>query len=510
MRILRQSLTLLFTSAVIATLAAPAASSVQARTTTPTLTKAKCQFTLSTDLGQTEGKTYSCGMVTVPEDHAKPNGKTIQLAVAVFKSSAATPQSDPVIYLNGGPGGFTLNDPGFYVSSFKPLLDQRDLILFDQRGVGFSKPSLYCPEVTTLDHSLLATVLTPAEGAKRSTAATLACQKRLVAQGVNLSVYNTDQDAADVDSIRQALGYQTLNLYGISYGTRLALIIMRDFPKNVRSTVIDSVVPVEQQMLVGQIPATQRVFKQLWDGCAAETACNRSFPNLEKVFYQTVDRLNKKPVTLTATDPNDNKDYKVAIDGNALINTVFNTFYVTNVIPLLPAIIYAANRGNLDFVARLALAFADEDKTTSYAMYFSVECQEEVPFETISQIQAADSGVPVDIINNQLAGLQGEFDICNGWGVSKSPAVDKQPVKSTIPTLVMAGAYDPVTPPAYSKQVADEIGNSYFFEIPNSGHAASPTGDCPFSLVTSFIDTPTQQPDGSCIASIGAPKFQTQ
>jgi pimeloyl-ACP methyl ester carboxylesterase len=487
--------------------ATPAATQDNQSAFTPT----KCQFTIGADATpkQTEGKTYKCGMVTVPEDHSKPDGKKIQIAVAVFKSTAKKPEADPVIYLDGGPGGYTLVQAPDYLGLFQSFLDKRDLILFDQRGTGFSTPSLYCSENTKLDHDLISVILSPAEGSKRQTDATLACQKRLTASGINLAAYNTDQDGADVNSIREALGYKTLNLYGISYGTRLALNIMRDFPTTVRSSIIDSVVPVEAPMEVGQIPATQRVFKQLWDGCKADPGCDQAYPNLEKVFYATVDKLNKKPVTVTTTDPNDNKSYKVAIDGNALQNFLFNTFYVTSIIPQLPEIIYGASKGKLDTIAYISLIFIDEDKTLSIGMYFSVNCRERLAFETMDQVTKAATGNPQQILDNELPSLQSEFDICKAWGAGTAPKVDTLPVKSDIPTLVMAATYDPVTPAYYAKQVADNLSNSYFFEIPNSGHGASLSGDCPFAIVTSFVDDPSTKPDGSCVDNIGAPQWKT-
>src|SRR5258708_21535287 len=202
-------------------------------------------------------------MVNVPEDQKNPGGKTISLAVAVFKAQGAKASSDGVIYLDGGPGGFTLVQAGDYMSSFGALLANRDLILFDQRGVGYSTPSLYCPEVTDLLFKQLGEVITPQEANKEQTDTTLQCGKRLVGQGINLATYNSAQNAADVDSIRQALGYQTLDLYGISYGTRLGLTVMRDFPKSLRSSVINSNVPLKADMIADYIPKTARVFNQL-------------------------------------------------------------------------------------------------------------------------------------------------------------------------------------------------------------------------------------------------------
>jgi len=497
-----------------ASVATQAATQSAAQSGTPKFTESACQFDTTNQglSGMTEGTDYRCGMVTVPEDHTKAdNGKTIQIAVAVFKSTAATPAADPVIYLDGGPGGYSLIQAGDYLSSFSAFLAKRDVIMFDQRGTGYSKPLLSCDENTKLDHDLISVELSPAESSKRANDAALVCQKRLLKSGDNLSVYNSAQNAADVDAIRQALGYKMLDVYGISYGTRLALTVMRDFGKNVRSSVIDSVEPLDVDLIAGYIPNTQRVFKQLWDGCAADAKCNKAFPNLEKTFYDTVDKLNANPVTVKASDftGQDPTQYDVVIDGNGLISFLFNSFYVTQLIPQLPALIYSAHNGKLDTIASFTVFYINEDKTISLGMYFSVNCQETVPFSSLDKVQAAANGVPKQIINYYMPGNAGEFDLCKQWGVKPSPAVENQAVKSDIPTLVMAGSYDPVTPPAYSKGVADELSKSYFVEIPDSGHGASLSSKCPFNIVVAFINDPTKAPNETCVKSIGAPKFVT-
>ena len=506
MRLIRYCLALVLLAGMAGLLSAPPSVHAAAQTQASTFAVGKCPFRLSITSGQWEGITFKCGTVTVPEDHSNPNGKTIQLAVAVFKSSASQPGA-PVIYLDGGPGGFTLAQASSYVSSFGKLLAAHDLILFDQRGVGFSTPSLYCSELTDLSNQQLGEVLTPEVAAKQQTDAALACRQRLVKAGVNLAAYNSAQDAADVDSIRQALGYKTLNLYGISYGTRLALTVMRDFPQAVQSTVIDSVVPLEVDDIAGYIPDTERVFKQLWDSCASSTQCNSAYPNLENVFYQTVDKLNAKPIKVTSRTSPLSKGYPVVIDGNALIDALFQAFYVTEVIPYLPEVIYQARDGQVDTIAAFLLELTGENSVISYGMYYSVDCQEEVAFTTPDKVKAAAQGVPPQLITAEMPGNDSEFDVCNAWGAGKAPAIENQPVKSDIPTLVMAGTFDPVTPPAYSKQVADELSKSVYVEIPNSGHGASLSGACPFQLVTNFFNQPTQQLDSSCVKQISGPQF---
>ena len=204
---------------------APTPAPTPAAAGAPRFEKTECWFK------EPAGHDVECGWVIVPEDHARPEGKTIKLAVARFKSDASQPEPDPVIYLEGGPGGSALKS---YTSQFDflfgPLLEKRDVVLFDQRGTGYSQPALACPEYNQAVIDMLPKDMTAAESETVANKALLACRDRLVKEGVNLDMYNSAQNAADIEALRQALGYDQVNLYGISYGTRLALTALRDAP----------------------------------------------------------------------------------------------------------------------------------------------------------------------------------------------------------------------------------------------------------------------------------------
>ena len=167
-----------------------------------------------------------CGFVVVPENRAKSVGRTVRLAVAVFKATAATGVLDPVVRLGGGPGFSDVQYlDGLTVENGKPSQDRRDLVFFDQRGTGLSEPSLRCPEVRDNFISSLAENLRAAEDAARTNAALLKCHDRLAGEGVDFGAYNSAASASDVADVMSALGYGDYNIYGISYGTRLALTI---------------------------------------------------------------------------------------------------------------------------------------------------------------------------------------------------------------------------------------------------------------------------------------------
>ena len=181
-----------------------------------------------------------CGFLIVPENRDDPESRTLRLAVAILKSRSAEPQPDPVIYLHGGPGGSAIADASGWLDH--PLRDDRDFILLDQRVTGFSEPEL-CPELSKDDMTVMARDLSAEEATAERLALSLACRDELLSEGVDLASYNSDASSADLSDLRRVLGYDSWNVYGISYGTKLALTTMRNAPEGIRSVVLDSAYP---------------------------------------------------------------------------------------------------------------------------------------------------------------------------------------------------------------------------------------------------------------------------
>ena len=446
-----------------------------------------------------------CGYVTVPENRTTNSGKTIRLAVATFKTNSKSPKADPIVYLEGGPGGNALSNWGKYFDrAFAPVAGDRDFIIFDQRGTGFSEPSLACPEYTEEAYFQLDKQYSVAESTKRVNDALFKCHDRLNKQNIDFTAYNSVESAGDVNDIRQALGYKEWNIYGISYGTRLALTTMREHPEGIRSVVIDSVVP--PQVNESQLPANvDRAFTTFFKGCTASDTCNKAFPNLETTFYKLIDTLNAKPVMQDYTDPADGKAYKVLLTGDAVQGALFNSLYQTSAIPLMPrAIADAAAGTDYSLLTRLTYQSTSQNKDFSIGMYYAVRCNEEVSFETQDQLAAAEKPYPKQ---NSLFDPGTYAPVCNAWKAGTAPAVENQPVRSDLPTLVTSGEYDPVTPPSNGQAAASTLPHSFFFEFPGFGHGASLDGDCPIGITKAFFDNPTTKPDASCINDLKGPDF---
>ena len=464
-----------------------------------------CQF--QPGVGIVDGQTVKCGYVTVPENRSNPNGAKVQLAVAIFKSPKIQNDPYPVVRLEGGPGGPSLDDWAHHVTSanYSRFVFNHDLIMFDQRGTGYSTPSLKCPETLQLQFETLDMHLSATNSERLQLQALRTCHDRLVRSGVDLNAFNSLENAADVHDLILALGYKQANLYGVSYGTRLALTTMRLYPSVIRSVVLDSVYPPQKNRT--DLPSVaQHIFNVLFQGCAADAHCDHLYPHLDSVFYQLVTDLNASPAHFQTTDAATNKSYNVVMTGNDFVFVLFNTLYVTQAIPVLPQMIFQVRDHNYMLLSQIYGA-VEFDNTFSDGMFYSDECSEDWDFLTQHDIAAAMQGITPQIQPALQSELQQEYDSCRLWHVQQSPAAQKQPVVSDIPTLVLSDEYDPITPPANGRLAAQTLKNSYYFLFPGLGHGAEYNSPCVDSIISAFDDSPTQKPSDACVAGMREPNF---
>ncbi|GAC1353979.1 MAG: alpha/beta fold hydrolase [Ktedonobacteraceae bacterium] len=483
----------------------PTQSSTQPITPSPAFRASSCPFQVGA--GIVDGQTVKCGYVSVPESRKNANGTKVQLAVAIFKSPTVQNDPLPVLRLEGGPGGPSLDNWAHYVtrSNLSSFVFNHDLIMFDQRGTGYSTPSLKCSEILQLQYNTLNTHLSASDTERLQLQALQTCHDRLVKSGVDLNAFNSLENAADVHDLILALGYKQANLYGVSYGTRLALTTIRLFPAVIRSVVLDSVYPPQKNRT--DLPsAAQRVFNVLFQGCAADTHCSTQYPHLDSVFYQLVTDLNANPVHFQTTNATTGKSYNVVMAGDDFVFVLFGALYVTQFIPALPKMIFQVRDHAYTLLSQI-YGNVQFDDTFSDGMFYSDECSEDWSFVTQNDIGPALQGITPQIRPALQNNLQQEYDSCRLWNVQKAPAVQKQPVVSDIPTLVLTDEYDPITPPANGKLAAQTLKNSYYFLFPGLGHGAEYNARCVNTIISAFDDTPTQQPSSACVASMGEPNF---
>lgn len=468
----------------------------------PIFVTADCAFTPVLDFD------VSCGYLTVPEDRTQPDAAQIRLHVAIFSSSSENPAPDPIVYLEGGPGGNVLETAYLiFEDRFGQFLAERDFIMFDQRGTGLSEPALDCPEYTELTLEYLDDEVSDEESTEIALDGLGACRERLAAEGINLAAYNSVENAADLNDLRTALGYEEWNLYGISYGTKLALTTMRNHPEGIRSVLLDSVFPPQVSLSTELPPNVNRGFNELFEGCAADPDCNNAYPNLESQLFSLAEALEEEPVLVEVTDFFNGRTYDALVDGSSLLGVIFQGLYSEEIIPLLPKMIGDTADGNYSLLSLLISNDISTADFISLGMYYSVQCHEEIVFESVEGLETAVSQHP------ELALFFGDadanFEICTLWQAGEADPIDNQPISSDIPTLIMAGEYDPITPPAWGELAAQTLSNSSYYFVPGVGHGASVAGDCPKSIAMDFWNDPITPPEAACLSNMSAPDFQT-
>jgi pimeloyl-ACP methyl ester carboxylesterase len=446
--------------------------------------EADCPFDLP------PGLNVYCGYLLVPENRSRASSPTIQLAVAVRPAPEGTGQLAPIVYLAGGPGGSALDDFTSDPQSWDyPFARTRDLVFVDQRGTGYSVPTLDCPELS--------------EATSQDENPEEKCRERLLSDGVDLTAYNTAENAADISALREALGYAEWDLLGISYGTRLALNMMRDHPQGIRSVILDSPFPPNADTPVDEALNVMESLETLFAGCARDDACDRAFPNLRQLFLETVARMNDEP----------EGDFY----GDDLVFAVVEALNNTDLIPLLPLVIWEVAQGDLDILDEISQdgGFGrrqfqdDEDRSDSEGMYNSVICHDEYAFGDYDAVERSVlDDIPDELEASMLNPVFEIFQMCELWEADTADAIENSPVFSDIPTLILVGEYDHATPPKWGRLTQETLSNSYLFEFPGMGHSLLSGIECAIQISGDFLDNPTVEPDSGCLSRMGGPDFQ--
>lgn len=448
-----------------------------------------------------EGEAAECGFLTVPQSRAEPGRGRVRLPVALFRSTSPNRRPDPVVYLDGGPGGNTLDGMPFVYEAVKSVAPDRDVVVFDQRGAGGSSPSLDCPEVQNVNYELLIQPLTIEQRVIEDDAAVKTCRDRLVRAGIDPSLATSAENAADVNDLRLALGYEQWNLFGVSYGTKLALTVMRDYPEGVRSVILDSVYPLQSD-LFGELQADfDRALSAMFASCAADPICSAAFPDLEAAFYETVDALKESPIQFGLSEVAGRTDISARIDEVWFSSFIFSSMYSEDLIALLPQMIFDIRNHNYELLDVFVDMYFQDIESISIGMYYSVQCGEEMPFalrEAVIEAAKAHPRLP----EYSEYSAKSLFASCDRWQAPPAAGNANEAVQSAIPTLVLTGEFDPITPPAWGRLAAENLENSFFFEFPGIGHGAVFSDECPAGIAEAFLESPEQEPPGACVGGM--------
>lgn len=438
-----------------------------------------------------------CGTLAVPENREQPDGRRITLPIVVVPAHTETP-AGAVVFLAGGPGDSSIGHVVGVASHAAELRADRDLLFVDTRGIG-GPDRLYCRELAERDNmqGFYSEFLPPSKVAP--------CRERLGAD-YDLTRYTTDQGADDLEAVRRALGYGPLDVYGVSYGTRFALVYARRHPESVRTLTLFGVVSTGDRIPLRFALHFEDALARTLAACASEPPCAERFPDLDGDLRRAVDRLATAPVALELTAADTGAPFTFHLTPSGFAQALRYMLYIPSMAVLAPLYIHHAAEGDYRPVAEAAQIFfrlAGSNLADGY--YLSTTCSEDVPFIAAEEIGPATRGT-----------LLGDFRIrqqqaaCDAWTAKPVDRSFLQPIHSSVPTLLVSGERDPVTPASIGDLVASTLPNSLHVLVPEGGHDVEGLvgADCPDRIARSFIRSGSIVGlDTSCLASIRRPPF---
>ncbi len=464
---------------------------------------------VATECGeQPPGYEARCGFVILPQDYANPSAGKLEIFYTLIESKGPQTQADPLVYLVGGPGssGSQLLQTSFrlYLSAFA---HERDIIVIDQRGTGLSNPPLYCREVLFRIDEILQSH--HAERAELTLDILRQCQRRLASQNIQFATFHSANNARDIVNVLLSLGYEQWNLVGVSYGSRLALAMMRDHPQYLRSVILDSVYPPQADIYIDAYYSGERALQEVFAACAASSACSERYPDLAAVFYKLYHRLNRQP-QITTYSPPQYDSLEIEISGYRLYDWVFSWLYDLRFIKRIPQLIYDLHQGQLRDAVAIGLAHEMLMRNTALGMHYTVQCQEEHISSNFRDYAGLIATHPhlSGYLDYPVEGSATLPRLCDIWGAQARPPSANSPVKSAIPALLLSGNYDPITPPAYADMARETLSAAYNYLLPNVGHGVLRSERCAVEIALQFIDNPNAEPDSGCIADTPVINFE--
>ena len=433
-----------------------------------------------------------CGTLAVPLDPDEPAGATIDLFVARVKAVSDEKEPDPLTVIAGGPGDASTRFFAMGKAAFNEILQTRDVILVDQRGTGASVP-MTCPNMAAFEEDPERVPTT-----EESIAATLQCLDDFAHDP---AFFTTSVAVRDLDQVRTAFGVDVLNIYGISYGTRVAQHYLRRYPEHTRRVILDGLVPAVGT-LGPDIPVlSDRALRSLFARCDAEDSCREAFPDLESRFEAMLEDLRREPRVVSVAHPRTAAPTPVTVSPETLGVAVRLMLYNPTTMALLPSVIDAAYEGRYQPLATQMIAVGDSLGALAQGLNFAVLCTEDAPFwGAFDRDAQARSYMGADFMGSLET-------ICREVPRGFMDDDFKAPLESHVPALFLSGEHDPITPPTYVPEAAPGFANRVEIVGAGQGHGLLGAGCIP-RVMTAFIqsDDPSAI-DTSCAERIGSFPF---
>ena len=432
-----------------------------------------------------------CGTLEVFENRDTRSGRRIPLNIVVLPALGSSAQPDPLFFLAGGPGQGAAKMAPMVRQAFRHVERNRDIVLVDQRGTGKSN-ALNCRSETSSLRDL----------SESDEAALARLRKCLESYDADVRLYTTPIAMDDLDEVRAWLGYERINLYGGSYGTRAALVYLRRHGERVRSMILDGVAPPDMRLPLYTARDAQRALDKLLADCEADGACRAAHPGLAARVRTLLERLAANPSRVSLVHPRTGVTEEIVVEARVVASVLFGALYSPLSASLVPTLLARAEQGDFQPLFALALASEEAQENMSLGMQLSVICSEDSPRVSTDDLAREAEG---SVFAGYL--LRGQAMACGMWPRGSIDSAYYEPVVSDVPTLILSGDVDPVTPPGWGEAVAKHLSNSRHVVMPASGHGVIAT-PCGHQLVGEFIEEGSAADlDTSCVDDVRRPPF---
>jgi pimeloyl-ACP methyl ester carboxylesterase len=471
-----------------------------------------------------------CGLLQVPENREDPDSRYIELHFVKMTSRwdreheesdgdyaedeedhglPAGKRDDPVIYMTGGPGAKAT----YYVGRFKDhtLLDHRDLYILEQRGIGYSGD--FCPLYGSRNPAE-EDAKTFAENLEISFGDTSDCAINAKAAGVDLTGYNTIENARDFKAFRRALGFDQWNVWGISYGTIVGQAYIKEDPEGILAIVLDANMPLDiraSEEYWRVVHWYERDLQKLQEICQGQADCAKRYPDIPGRLREAIQSVVDNPIEVEVSDTEVFPSGKARFFQDIVAFLPFIFLYEQDSYPGLPGMIYAwadavESRDPKFFAALAAAAGAGGFGGGSQGMYNAIIC---IDGDAEAQARAGKKDLEEYPILGAAIGSRDSYErrvvLCDELGMMRRPAEDYAAVQTDLPTLLIEGDMDPITPPPNAKAILPGFENATYVEFPFAGHGPSRSVECAGHMLNKFYDNPTAEPDLSCVEEMEEP-----
>ncbi len=434
-----------------------------------------------------------CGTISVWEDRQAATGRRIDLNIMLLPATTSVVRPDPIFFLAGGPGQSAVDAGPYVFAALYKLRRERDVVLVDQRGTGQSN-SMACTDDPALYFKSFDLTL------EEATAEQIDTLKRCLGRlDADPALYTTPIAMDDLNEVREALGYREINLLGGSYGTRAALVYLRRHRESVRSMVLDGVAPLTMRIPANVAIDAQAAFALLLADCRAQPGCAKAFPDLQQHFRDLVARHRESLQTLEFSHPRTGERGTARIDSLLFNRLIRGIMYERTLSSLLPLAIEEAYQGNFEPLSTLGFTLTGEEPMLSLGMMSSVLCSEDMTL--VNEPKHSD-----DFDNQIYSTLR---PICEFWPRGTIPEDYFEPVSSDVPTLLLSGKLDPITPPRYGWEAAATLPNSEHIIVAGVGHGVMTQGCVPNILADFFDDPKPREVKAGCTSNLARPDFFT-